>query len=231
MKNITALTLAIIVLCSTLFTSCDSINNMNRTQKGAGIGAAAGAILGGVLGNNLGKGGNGALGAVLGGALGGILGGAIGQKMDKQARKITEALPGATVERVGEGIKLTLGENSVRFETNKATLTTTAKTNLDKLIPVFMEYSKTDIKIFGYTDSSGKPEYNLILSEKRATAVKNYLVAKGIASNRFNIIGLGIADPIATNDTDAGKSENRRVEFAITANAAMVDETKSETGN
>jgi outer membrane protein OmpA-like peptidoglycan-associated protein len=231
MKKITAFTFAIILLTSTILTSCDSLNNMNRTQKGAGIGAAAGAILGGVLGNNLGKGGNGALGAVLGGAFGGIIGGAIGQKMDKQARKISEALPGATVERIGEGIKLTLGENAVRFETNKATLTTDAKANIDKLVPVFKEYSKTDIKIFGYTDSSGKPEYNLVLSEKRADAVKKYLVAHGISDSRFNIIGMGIADPIATNDTDAGKSENRRVEFAIIANAAMIEETKTETGN
>ena len=109
---------------------------------------------------------------------------------------------------------MTLGENSVRFDKNKSTLTANAKANLDKLVPVFKEYSKTDIKIFGYTDSSGKPEYNLILSEQRAEAVKIYLGTKGILSGRFNTSGLGIADPIATNDTPEGRSQNRRVEFA-----------------
>jgi outer membrane protein OmpA-like peptidoglycan-associated protein len=219
------------VLFSTLFTSCDSLKNTNKTQRGVGIGVAAGAILGAVIGNNVGKGGNGALGAVLGGVLGGAIGGVIGHKMDKQARQISEALPGATVERVGEGIKLTLGENSVRFDTNKATLTNAAKANLDKLVPVFKEYSQTNIQIFGYTDSTGKEEYNLALSQKRADAVKAYLATKGILADRFTITGMGIADPVATNDTDEGKSQNRRVEFAITANDKMVEQAKTEAGN
>lgn len=230
MKKITSFTLALVILM-TAFTSCDAINNTNKTQRGAGIGAAAGAILGAVIGNNVGKGGNGALGAVLGGVLGGAVGGVIGNKMDKQARKISEALPGASVERVGEGIKLTLGENSVRFETNKSTLTTVAKANLDKLVPVFKEYAQTNISVFGYTDNSGKEDYNLSLSTKRAEMVKSYLVAKGIDANRFNITGMGIADPIATNDTPEGKSQNRRVEFGIVANDKMIQDAKTETGN
>ncbi len=231
MKNITSISLAILVFASTLFTSCDSVKNTNKTQRGAAIGVAAGAILGGILGNNMGKGGNGAMGAVLGGVLGGAIGGVIGNKMDKQARKISEALPGATVERVGEGIKLTLGENSVRFDTNKSTLTNNAKANLDKLIPVFTEYSQTNISIFGYTDNTGKEEYNLALSQKRAEAVKEYLGTKGISADRFTITGMGIADPIATNDTAEGKSQNRRVEFGITANDKMIQQAKTETGN
>ncbi len=225
-KKITSLSLAILLLIGTVFTSCDAVKNTNNAQRGAGIGVAAGAILGAVIGNNVGGGGNGALGAVLGGVIGGAAGGVIGHRMDKQARKISEVLPGATVERVGEGIKLTLNENSVRFDTNKATLTTTAKANLDKLVPVFNEYSQTNIQIYGYTDNSGKPEYNLNLSEQRAASVKTYLSSKGIGASRFNITGMGIADPIATNDTKEGKSLNRRVEFAITANAAMVEDAK-----
>lgn len=230
-KSIASISLAILFIASTVFTSCQAVKNTNNTQRGAGIGAVAGAVLGGVLGNNIGKGGNGALGAVLGGVIGGLAGGVIGNKMDKQARKISDVLPGATVERVGEGIKLTLNENSVRFDTNKSTLTTAAKANLDKLIPVFNEYSETNIQIYGYTDSTGKPEYNLTLSEQRANSVKDYLVSKGIKNSRFNIIGMGIADPIATNETTAGKSLNRRVEFAITANAKMIDDAKKESGN
>jgi outer membrane protein OmpA-like peptidoglycan-associated protein len=214
-----------------IFTSCEAVKNTNNTQRGAGIGAVAGGVLGAVLGNNLGKGGNGALGAVLGGVIGGVAGGVIGNKMDKQAREIQTALPGAQVERVGEGIRLVLGENAVRFDTNKSTLTAAAKANLDKLVPVFQSYADTDIVIYGYTDSTGKPEYNLTLSEQRAIAVEKYLESKGLNMSRFKMTGLGIADPIATNDTPEGRSQNRRVEFAITANAKMVEEAKKEAGN
>jgi outer membrane protein OmpA-like peptidoglycan-associated protein len=229
MKKVTVISLAVILSMGSLFTSCESLKNANNTQKGAGIGAIAGAVIGGVLGNNLGKGGNGALGAVLGGAIGGVAGGVIGNKMDKQARQIDEALPGAEVERVGEGIKLVLNENAVRFDTNKSTLTAAAKTNLDKLIPVFKEYADTNITIFGYTDSTGSADYNLKLSGERANAVKNYLASKGIENGRFNVSGLGIADPIASNDTPEGRSKNRRVEFAITANEKMLEDAKKET--
>jgi outer membrane protein OmpA-like peptidoglycan-associated protein len=229
MKNFTIITLAILLSMGSVFTSCESLKNANNSQKGAGIGVLAGAVIGGVLGNNLGKGGNGALGAVLGGAIGGVAGGVIGNKMDKQARQIDEVLPGAEVERVGEGIKLVLGENSVRFDTNKSTLTTTAKANLDKLIPVFKEYADTNITIFGYTDSTGSAEYNLKLSADRAQSVKNYLVSKGLLLERFNVSGLGIADPIASNDSPEGRSKNRRVEFAITANQKMLEEAKKES--
>jgi outer membrane protein OmpA-like peptidoglycan-associated protein len=186
-----------------------------------------GAILGGVLGNNVGKGGNGALGAVLGGVVGGVAGGVIGNKMDKQAREIDNALPGADVVRVGEGIKLVLGENAVRFDFNKSTLTAQAKANLDKLVKVFTEYPDTNIVIYGYTDSSGADDYNLKLSQQRAEAVKSYLSKKGVSSARFTTTGMGEADPIESNETDAGRSKNRRVEFAITANDKMVEDAKN----
>lgn len=231
MKKIAIIALALVLSISTLFTSCESLKNTNKTQRGAAIGAAGGAIIGGILGNNLGKGGKGAMGAVLGGVVGGVAGGVIGNKMDKQARQIDEVLPGAEVERVGEGIKLVLNENAVRFDTNKSTLTATAKANLDKLIPVFQEYADTNITIFGYTDSTGSAEYNLKLSGERAASVKNYLVAKGLAASRFSVTGLGIADPIASNETVEGRSKNRRVEFAITANEKMKQEALKESGN
>lgn len=218
------------MLFSTVFTSCEAVKNTNNTQRGAAIGAAGGAILGAVLGNNLGKGGNGAMGAVLGGVVGGVAGGVIGNKMDKQAREIETALPGADVERVGEGIKLVLGENAVRFDTNKSTLTAAAKANLDKLVPVFNQYPDTNIQIYGYTDSTGAADYNLKLSDQRAASVKAYLASKGLVATRFVTTGLGIADPIATNDTPEGRSKNRRVEFAITANEKMVQEAAKEAG-
>jgi len=228
MKKLKVLGLSSLLVLVSLFASCDSVKNANNTQKGAGIGAVAGGVIGGILGNNLGKGGNTALGAAIGAAVGGGTGALIGNKMDKQAREIDQALPGAEVERVGEGIKLTLNENAVRFDTNKSTLTSQAKANLDKIVPVFNEYADTDINIYGYTDSTGKAEYNLTLSEQRAAAVKNYLVSKGLKSSRFKTTGLGIADPIASNDTAEGRTQNRRVEFAITANDKMVNDAKAE---
>ncbi|WP_099225856.1 glycine zipper 2TM domain-containing protein, partial [Flavobacterium psychrophilum] len=153
MKKSIIYMLSLSFLLGTVLSSCDAIKNSNNTQRGATGGAVLGAVLGGVLGNNIGHGGNGALGAVLGGVIGGVAGGVIGNKMDKQARKISESLPGAKVERVGEGIRLVLGENAIRFDTNKSTLTASAKANLDKLVKVFTEYPDTDIQIYGYTDS------------------------------------------------------------------------------
>lgn len=230
MKKNIAIVVAAGLIAGPMMTSCESVKNTNKTQRGAAIGAVAGAVLGTVIGNNAGKGGNGAMGAVLGSVIGGVAGGVIGRKMDKQAREIETALPGVQVERVGEGIKLTLGENAVRFDFNKSTLTAGAKANLDKLVPVFKEYADTDIKIFGYTDAKGADDYNLNLSEKRAQAVKDYLASKGLSVARFQIVGMGKADPIGDNETDAGRALNRRVEFSIIANDKMVQDAQKEAG-
>ena len=229
-KKYISLSLVTALLLSTTLISCDAIKNANNTQKGVAIGTTSGAVIGGILGNHLGKGGNTPLGAVIGGVVGGTIGGLIGNKMDKQAREIEKALPGTQVQRVGEGIHLVLGENSVNFQFNKSTLTVTAKQNLDKLVPVFNEYADTDIKIYGYTDSKGSESYNLNLSSERAAAVKSYLSGKGLSSSRFSVLGMGEAEPIETNDTDAGRSLNRRVEFAIVANDKMIEDAKKEAG-
>ncbi len=231
MKRLIVYSLIVLSLSSSILSGCRSVKNANNTQKGAGIGVAAGALIGGIIGNYAGKGGNAVWGAVIGAAVGGGTGAIIGNKMDKQARKISDVLPGANVERVGEGIRLVLKEDAVRFDVNKSTLTPLAKANLDKLVPVFKEYSETNIDIFGYTDSSGKPEYNLTLSKDRAESVKSYLISKGLVAERLKTTGLGIADPIATNETVEGKSQNRRVEFAITANQKMTEEAKAESKN
>jgi len=213
------------------FTGCKPVQNANNTQKGVAIGATTGAVIGGILGNNLGKGGNTAMGAVIGGVVGGSVGGVIGNKMDKQAREIEQALPGAEVERVGEGIVLVLGENSVNFDLNKSSLTATAKANLDKLVPVFQSYADTDIVIYGYTDSTGRVEYNQTLSEQRAASVRTYLTSKGLVGSRIKTKGMGVNDPIASNDTPEGRSRNRRVEFTITANEQMIQDAEKEVKN
>ncbi len=213
---------------SLLLTSCESVQNANNQQKGTAIGAAAGAVIGGILGNNIGKGGNAPLGAVLGGVVGGVAGNVIGKNMDKQAKEIKESLPGAEVERVGEGIKVTLKENMVNFDFNSSTLTSTAKTNLDKLVGVLVNNPDTNINIYGFTDSKGTDEYNQGLSERRANAVKAYMISKGVASDRMFSMGMGEKDPVATNDTDAGRAQNRRVEFAITANEDMINDAQNQ---
>jgi outer membrane protein OmpA-like peptidoglycan-associated protein len=227
MKLFNKTNIAALFLSTTLaLSSCDAVKNSNDQQRGTAGGAAAGAILGGILGNNIGHGGNTALGAILGGVIGGVAGNVIGKKMDNQARQIKETLPGATVERVNDGIKITLGENTVNFDFNSSNLTSTAKDNLDKLSTVLSNNPDTNINIFGYTDSKGTATYNLTLSARRAESVKNYLVMKGVASARMVTTGRGEMDPIASNDTDAGRAQNRRVEFAITANSTMINNAK-----
>ena len=217
---------ALFMSSALMLTSCESIQNANNTQKGAAIGTASGAVIGGILGNNIGKGKNAALGAVLGGIVGGVAGGVIGNKMDKQAKDIKEALPGAQVERVGEGIKITLSENMVNFAFNSAELTSSAKTNLDKLATVLINNPDTNINIYGHTDNKGTAQVNQKISENRANSVKNYLISKGIASSRMITMGRGFSEPIASNDTDAGRAKNRRVEFAITANEEMIKDAQ-----
>ena len=218
---------ALFISSSLILTSCEAVQNSNNQQRGTVIGATGGAVLGGILGNNIGKGGNSALGAVLGGIVGGVAGNVIGNKMDKQAKEIKETLPGAEVERVGEGIKITLKENMVNFAFDSSNLTAIGKANLDKLATVLSNNPDTNINIYGYTDSKGADSYNLSLSDRRAAAVKSHLSSKAVASARMNTMGMGEADPIASNDTDAGRAQNRRVEFAITANQDMINDAKT----
>jgi len=211
-----------------LLTSCEAVQNSNHQQRGTAVGVASGAVIGGILGNNVGKGGNGALGAVLGGIIGGVAGNVIGNKMDKQAKEIKNTLPGAEVERVGDGIKITMNESIVNFAFNSSDLTSVSKTNLDKLAQVLVNNPDTNINIYGHTDDKGTDDYNQGLSERRANSVKSYLLSKGIASSRMFATGEGESMPVASNETDAGRAKNRRVEFAITANEKMINDAKQQ---
>ena len=214
-----------------LMSSCEAVQNTNHTQRGAAVGAASGAVIGGVLGNNVGSGDNAVLGAIAGAVIGGVAGGVIGNRMDKQAEKIENTLPGADVVRTAEGIQVILDEQSdVRFEYDKSDLTAQAKTNLDKLVNVFNEYPDTDILVVGFTDSKGSDEYNQGLSERRAASVVSYLGSKGIASSRLSSIGQGETNPRGDNETEAGRAQNRRVEFAITANEKMIEDAQQQAG-
>jgi len=222
-----ALSLTLVVGLS----SCEATKNANNKQKGAVIGAAGGAVLGAILGNNVGKGGNGEIGAVVGGVVGGAAGVLIGAKMDKNAQKIEEEVPGAKVERVDDGIVITFdGENSgVYFDTNKYNINEASKVTLDKLTSVLMEFPDTNVLVVGHTDSVGAEEYNMTLSKNRAQSVTNYFTgAKGLSNGRFTTNWFGETSPIATNDTAEGRAMNRRVNIVIVPNEKMKQEAEKE---
>lgn len=212
--------------------SCEATKNANSAQKGAVIGTAGGAVLGAIIGNNAGKGGKGAIGAVIGGVVGGTAGVLIGNKMDKQAQKIEEEIPGAKVERIDDGILVTFDENSgVHFETEKYNITSASDVLLTKLANILKEYPDTNVLVVGHTDSSGANAYNMTLSEKRAYAVTNYFINnKGLSSSRFTTTWFGEDEPIADNGTVEGRAKNRRVNVAIVPNDKMKADAKKEAG-
>ncbi len=227
-KNIAILATAAILSFS--LTSCEATKNANNKQKGAVIGAAGGAILGAIIGNNAGKGGNGAVGAVIGGVVGGAAGVIIGGRMDKQAQKIEEEIPGVKVERVDDGIVVTFDENSgVYFDTNKHHINAASSANLDKLVGVLAEFGDTNVLVVGHTDSVGADEYNMTLSKKRANAVTNYFTQnKGLSSGRFTTDWYGESSPVASNDTAEGRAQNRRVNIVIVPNEKMKKDAEKE---
>jgi len=222
MKKLRSLTA--IILAAGLLGSCSS---MNKTQKGAVIGAGGGAVVGGVVGKAA---GNTALGAIMGAAVGGTAGAVIGRKMDKQAQEIEKDVPGAKVERVGEGIVVEFGE-SVLFQTAQSTLSNAVYNSLDKLTTILNKYPETNLEIAGHTDSKGTDEYNQGLSERRAEAVANYLVSRNISRSRIVTRGYGERYPKYSNNTEEGRAGNRRVEFQITANDQMKEQAKKEAQN
>ena len=222
MKTVRHFTL-IIVLFGVLTSGCKS---MNKTQKGAVIGAAGGGAVGAVIGRAA---GNTAMGAIIGAAVGGATGAIIGRKMDKQAEEMEKVLGDAEVRREGEGIVI-LFKEKVLFGYDRSDLNTSAETNLTKLVNVLQKYPDTNIEVIGHTDSKGTDDYNQGLSQRRASSVASYLRTQGISSSRLGTKGMGEADPVASNDTEEGRTQNRRVEFVITANEKMKADAKREAG-
>jgi len=214
--------LIMILGAAMLFTSCASLN---KTQKGGAVGVVAGGAMGAVIGKVA---GNTGLGAIIGAAVGGATGAVIGHKMDKQAAEIEKSVPDAKVERVGEGIVVEFNSN-ILFGYDKSNLSSDATVNLDKLVKILNLYPDTDIEVQGHTDSKGSDGYNKTLSEKRANAVSGYLTSRGINYSRIRINGLGEALPKYDNSTADGRSQNRRVEFVITANEKMKAEAEKES--
>lgn len=215
-----------ILFASALLFSCEATKNANNKQKGAVIGSTGGAVIGGVIGNNTGD-GNTALGAIIGGVVGGAAGAIIGDRMDKQVKEIEEEIPGAEVERVGEGINVTFDEKSgVYFDTEKYNINAKSQATLNKLADIFKEYPDSNILVEGHTDNTGSESYNLTLSKNRAQAVTNYLVNNGLSSGRFETKWYGESQPKYDNSTTEGRAKNRRVELAIVANEELKEEAR-----
>jgi outer membrane protein OmpA-like peptidoglycan-associated protein len=202
--------------------------SMNKQQEGAVIGAATGAAVGGVVGNQTGSTARGAIvGAVVGGAAGAI----IGHQMDQQAKELSQSIPGATVTRVGEGIEVTFA-SGLLFAFDSDQILPAAGTNLTELAKSLNRYPDSQLLIVGHTDNVGDNSYNQRLSERRSNSAATYLAGQGVARTRLAASGKGESEPVATNDTDAGRQKNRRVEVAIYASEAYRQRLlKSNTGD
>ena len=235
MKRIIGNTGLIVAVFMLMLSGCETAKKTNKTQRGAAIGTVGGAVIGGIIGNNVGNKNNTVLGAVIGGVIGGVAGGIIGNKMDRQAEKIKNEIPGAEVQRAGEGIIVTFSEKNpdgskmgVYFDFDKSEITSNSQLALNKLVQIFNEYPETNILVEGHTDDKGSDSYNLALSERRAEAVGSYLKQHGISPSRLTVNWYGETQPKVENTSDANRAENRRVEFAITANDNMKEAAKKE---
>jgi outer membrane protein OmpA-like peptidoglycan-associated protein len=200
--------------------------SMNKTQKGAVIGGGSGAAVGALIGHAT---GSTVTGAIIGAVVGGTAGALIGRKMDKQAEELTKVLPDAQVSRVGEGIAVTF-ESGILFPFDSADLQGAGRENLQRLADSLESNPGTEILLVGHTDSVGQTGYNQQLSERRARTAADYLGAQGVARARLRTSGKGEAEPIASNDDDAGRSKNRRVEIAIYADAQAREQARREAG-
>lgn len=186
---------------------------MSRTQKGALIGAAVGAVAGLLSGDDATERRQRAL---VGAGVGGLAGGAIGRYQDNQERALRERMAGTGVDVVRDGDNITLDmPEAITFAFNSSTLNQRAYGVLDRVADTLREYDQTLVEVAGHTDSVGSEAYNQRLSEQRAQAVANYLTSRGISGQRLMVFGAGEMHPIASNETDAGRAENRRVELTI----------------
>ncbi|ONF42949.1 OmpA family protein [Marinobacter lutaoensis] len=212
-KTILAFATATVVLggCMTYDPYTGEEKTSNAT-KGSIIGAIGGAAIGAATSSKSDRG----KGALIGAASGAALGGGIGYYMDKQEAELRHKLEGTGVRvvRNGDQIELVMPGN-ITFDLNQATIKPSFTDTLESVALVLKEYDKTIIQIEGHTDSSGSDSYNQLLSERRASAVRDFLLNQGIEPRRTRAVGYGERYPIASNDTAAGREQNRRVELTL----------------
>ena len=206
--NATHRYLAIFTMAALAVSSCAT-----KERTGAVIGAAGGAAAGAVIGRAA---GSTAKGAIIGAAVGGAAGAVIGARMDRQAAELSKDIPGATVERIGEGILVTF-ESGILFDYDSATVKPAARENLRNLAASLEKYPGTNVMLVGHTDADGSDTYNQGLSERRAAAAAAFLATQGVPRSRIDATGRGESEPVASNDRASGKAQNRRVEVAIFA--------------
>jgi outer membrane protein OmpA-like peptidoglycan-associated protein len=226
--RLAALPLVLLLLVSVSQTGCGT----SKTAQGAVIGAGTGAVVGGVIGRAT---GSTARGAIIGAAVGGTAGAIIGREMDKQAEELDEELENATVETVtdpetGEtaGIALRF-DNALLFDLNSANLRPGVRADLADLASSLRNYENHDAVIVGHASTDGSASHNQDLSERRAQAVRDYLVSLGVQSYRLESFGRGETEPLAGIPGES--PDNRRVEIAIYANEDYRQGLQSEYGN
>ncbi|MDN5864426.1 MAG: OmpA family protein [Gammaproteobacteria bacterium] len=206
-----------IALCAVLLASCTIANpytgeeQMSSASKGALIGAGAGAALGALVADS-----NRVKGALIGAGVGALVGTGIGYYMDTQAAELRRELRGTGVQVTRQGNNITLVmPGNITFATNSYQLNPSFRDVLDSVAKVVNHYEKTVLLVAGYTDSRGSNEYNQLLSMQRAQSVANFLVSQDVNPRRIITRGFGEAYPLATNDTPAGRQQNRRVELTL----------------
>jgi outer membrane protein OmpA-like peptidoglycan-associated protein len=213
---------AFVITGSVVLSGCAG---MSQKQRGAVIGATTGAAVGGVIGNQT---GSTVRGAIIGAVVGGAAGAVIGHQMDQQAKELQQNIPGATIQRVGEGIAVTF-PSGILFPFNSTEILPAGRDNLRQLASSLEQYPNSDILIVGHTDSVGTDAYNMDLSQRRALAASAYLQSLNVPASRLQTQGKGESEPISSNDTDDGRQRNRRVEVAIYASEAYRNQVKSQS--
>ncbi|WP_375449998.1 OmpA family protein [uncultured Devosia sp.] len=210
----------IAALAALSLSACTTINpytgdeQLSNTAGGALIGTGGGAVAGALIGAAVG--GDPRVGALIGAGVGGLTGAAIGDYMDDQEAELRAQLQGTgvSVTRVGQQIILNMPSN-ITFETDQAAVQPQFNQTLVSVALVLKKFDKTIVDVYGHTDSQGDDAYNLILSQKRAVSVATILANQGIDQRRFFIDGKGETSPIASNASEPGRAQNRRVEIQI----------------
>ena len=206
--------------------------NMNNTAKGGLLGGGGGAAIGAGIGALIGKGKGAAIGAAIGAVAGGTAGALIGRKMDKQAKELAQ-INGAQVDTVTDVNNLTAikvsFDSGILFDFNKSNLSASAKNSLSQFAASLQNNPQTDVQIYGHTDNVGTRAANEKVSTQRAEEVRKYLVNSGVSNSRLTSQGLAYDYPVASNDTEAGRAQNRRVEIYISANDAMIKAAEAGT--
>ena len=209
--------IAVAVLATFTLGACESMDDQQRrTATGAGIGAAAGAAIG-ALGNDSNRGRGAAAGAAIGAAAGALGGYVWNKRMEDQQKQIQQQTQGTGVEvtRTADNRLQINIPGDIAFDSGQAVIRPNFRSALDNFAQSLQQNPSTTVTIVGHTDSTGSPAVNEPLSLQRADATRDYLVTRGVAANRFNIDGRGAREPVASNDTDAGRARNRRVEIFL----------------